>query len=83
MLKGRYIKTVIFSSINDLNSIEATVNKEVDRIRNCGGKVISIFSNNWGISPMNLIYTIVYEHEKLLSEEDLNAPRKESEGHEK
>lgn len=62
-IKTRYIKTVIFNSINDISNIESKVNETINYIKEQGGKVISIFSQNWGVSPMNLIYNIVYEHD--------------------
>lgn len=59
--KARYIKTIIFSSVNDIKSIEKTVNETVDKLKENGGKVVSIIPHSWGISPMNLLYDIVYE----------------------
>ena len=40
--KARYIKTIIFSSVNDIKSIEKTVNETVDKLKENGGKVVSI-----------------------------------------
>lgn len=59
--KARYIKTIIFSSVNDIKNIEKTVNETVDKLKENGGKVVSIIPHSWGISPMNLLYDIVYE----------------------
>lgn len=65
-IKSRYIKPVIFNSVNDVDKIEERVNVTVDEIKTAGGKIISINSQLFGISPMNLIYNIIYEREQAL-----------------
>lgn len=65
--KSRYIKPVIFNSVNDISKIENRVNKTVDEIKAAGGKIVSIVPYTYGISPMNLIYNIIYECEQALS----------------
>lgn len=65
-VKSRYIKPVIFNSVNDVDKIEERVNGTVDDIKTAGGKIISINSQLFGISPMNLIYNIIYEREQAL-----------------
>lgn len=68
--KSRYIKVVSIDSVNDICKIESLVNKNVNRIRDKGGKVVNISTQMYGISPMNLIYTIVYERESEIPEEN-------------
>lgn len=65
-VKSRYIKPVVFNSVNDVDKIEERVNGTVDIIKTAGGKIISINSQLFGISPMNLIYNIIYEREQAL-----------------
>lgn len=71
--KARYIKTVIFNSVNEISNVENSVNSTVDKIRKCGGKIVSIVPHNWGISPMNMIYDIIYEYDHALTSKDLSA----------
>lgn len=63
-VKARYIKPVIFNSLNDIDKIEARVNKAVDALTQAGGKIVSFVPVGYGLSPMTLIYNIVYESEK-------------------
>ena len=62
-MKTRYIKTVVFNSINDVGTIDETVNKAVNEVTKNGNKVVSIIANVYGLSPMCLIYSIIYEGE--------------------
>ena len=62
-MKTRYVKSVIFNSINDITSIDERVNKAVDELTVKGNKVISIIANVYGLSPMCFIYSIIYEGE--------------------
>ena len=48
--KARYIKTIIFSSVNDIKSIEKTVNETVDKLKENGGKVVYLLHNKNGRS---------------------------------
>lgn len=65
-LKARYIKPVIFNSVNDIDNIEGVVNSEIDKLRAAGGSIVSIVPHNYGISPMHLIYDIIYESDHEL-----------------
>lgn len=67
--KARYIKTVVFNSLNDVDKIEATVNGTIDRIKALDGKIISIVPQSFGISPMHLIYNLIYESDHDLTVE--------------
>lgn len=67
--KARYIKTVIFDSLNDVDKIESRVNGAIGNITKKGGKIVSLLPIEWGISPMNLIYNIIYESEKPIEED--------------
>lgn len=62
-MKTRYLKTVIFSSVNEVNTVESRVNAAINQLNKDGGKVVSITSNVYGLSPMSLIYNIIYENE--------------------
>ena len=62
-MKTRYVKSVVFNSINDITSIDERVNKAVDELTAKGDKVVSIIANVYGLSPMCLIYSIIYEGE--------------------
>lgn len=59
--KSRYLKTVIFDTTNDIKKIESRVNRTVDVLKENHAKIVSITTNIYGISPMNLIYNIIYE----------------------
>lgn len=65
-LKARYIKPVIFNSVNDIDNIEDVVNAEINKLRASGGSIVSIVPHNYGISPMHLIYDIIYESDHEL-----------------
>lgn len=74
--KARYVKPVIFNSVNDVDKIEPRVNETVDIIKAAGGKIVSINSQLFGISPMNLIYNIIYEREQALPPTELTEEEK-------
>lgn len=59
--KARYVKIVNFNSVNDIPNVEDSINQTVEHLRENGGKVVSVQINNFGISPMNLMYNIIYE----------------------
>ena len=44
-MKTRYVKSVVFNSINDITSIDERVNKAVDELTVKGNKVVSIIAN--------------------------------------
>lgn len=69
--RTRYIKTVVFNSVNQLDIIEKAVNDVTQRIHNAGGIILSITPHNFGVNPIHLIYTIVYDHDHALTEEEL------------
>ena len=60
-MRTRYIKTVIFSSVNDVGTIEEAVNKAINKLVSEGNKIVSVTTNVYGLSPMSLIYNIIYE----------------------
>lgn len=71
--ESRYLCQLIFNSVNAIQieedgktSVEKTVNAKLEEIAKKGGKVISITSHTYGISPMNLIYDIIYQAENSL-----------------
>lgn len=70
--KGRYIKTVIFNSLNDVKKIETVVNKNIEAIKTGDGTVISIVPHAFGLSPMNLIYNIIYERSMAFEDKEFN-----------
>lgn len=76
--KTRYIKTLTFDSINDVKNIEPTVNSMIDQLKEAGGKIVSIIPHKFGLSPMYLIYDIIYESESqiLIEDKNSNAPKK-------
>ena len=63
---SRFVKVIDFTYTKSAEEIENAVNDEVDKIVKNGGKVVTIFSKTFGLSPMKLIYTIVYESEKRI-----------------
>jgi hypothetical protein len=69
--RTRFIKTVIFNSVNDVDKIEGRVNNTVELIRMAGGNIVSIVPNSYGFSPANLIYNIIYESDKVLENLDV------------
>lgn len=66
-IKARYIKSIVFTSVNDIENIEEIVNGIINRIREAGGSIVSIVPHNYGISPMNMIYDVIYESERELT----------------
>lgn len=60
----RYVKPVIFNSMNDIDKIEGRVNFAADAITKAGGKIVSYVPLSFGLSPMTLIYNIIYESDK-------------------
>lgn len=65
--KARYIKAVIFNSVNDVDKVEKEVNTTIDKLRAAGGSIVSIVPHNYGISPMHMIYNIIYESDHELT----------------
>lgn len=61
--KARYVKPVIINSLNDVDKIEKRVNGVVEDVRQKGGKIVSLLPISFGLSPMTLIYNIIYESE--------------------
>lgn len=64
VVKTRYVKLVIINSLNDIDKIESRVNDTIEDIKRHGGKIVSLLPIGFGLSPMNLIYNIIYESEK-------------------
>lgn len=60
-LDTRFIKQVIFNSVNDITKMEKSVNEEILKLSKAGGKIISIIPHEYGISPVYKIYMIVYQ----------------------
>lgn len=65
--KARYVKLVICNSINDVDKVEKKVNATIDKLREAGGSIVSIVPHNYGISPMHMIYNIIYENDHELT----------------
>lgn len=63
-LDTRFIKQVIFNSVNDITKMEKIVNEEILKLSKAGGKIISIIPHDYGVSPICKIYTIVYQAEE-------------------
>lgn len=63
-VRARYVKLVVINSLNDIDKIESRVNNVVEDIKQQGGKIVSLLPIGFGLSPMNLIYNIIYESEK-------------------
>lgn len=59
-MRVRKIKTISFT-FGEIADIEGRVNAAVDELAKESKRVVSISSNNFGLSPMTLIYTIIYE----------------------
>ena len=59
--KNRFIETIVFNSSSDIKHIELLVNAVAADIEKQGGKVVCYLQQSYGISPMNLVYNIVYE----------------------
>ena len=76
MEKTRYLKTVTFNSVNDVEKIEKTVNITADKLIQAGAKIVSIIPTQFGLSPMNLIYNIIYEHDHALTGMELSGKGK-------
>ena len=62
----RFLKAVRVT-VSDVDNIENMVNKTIACICNCGGKVIAITSQTFGLSPMYLLYNIVYENDREIT----------------
>lgn len=72
-MNSRYTKILTFTANKeDIRNMEATINKTVDKITECGGKVISHYSQPFGISPMYYIHSIIYERESSIPSEKFN-----------
>lgn len=69
--RSRYLKVVVFNSTNDIGRIESTVNHMVDSLKDAHAKIVSITTNIYGISPMNLLYNIIYEADHAISDAEL------------
>jgi hypothetical protein len=59
-MKVRKVKTVSFT-FGEVSNIEERVNRAVEELAAENKKVVSITTNSFGLSPMTLIYTIIYE----------------------
>ena len=62
--RSRYLKVVVFNSTS-------TVNHTVDSLKDAHAKIVSITTNIYGISPMNLLYNIIYEADHAISDAEL------------
>ena len=69
--RSRYLKVEVFNSTNDISRIESTVNHTVDSLKDAHAKIVSITTNIYGISPMNLLYNIIYEADHAISDAEL------------
>lgn len=43
------------------NTVEKKINKEMEELQNNGGKIITTFQNCMGLSPVLLVFSIVYD----------------------
>ena len=75
--RTRFIKTIVFNSVNQIDSIENEVNAVTEKIHNAGGIILSITPHNFGVNPFNLIYNVVYDHDHALTDEELNNAKSE------
>lgn len=80
-VKTRWIKLVIFSGTKDIEinkenpkpkpEVEIITNREIAKIVKAGGKIVSIDTHNYGISPIRIVFVIIYEREYPLDAEDI------------
>lgn len=69
----RYVKIVTFDSVNDIPKMEQTVNKVIEKIKQAGGKIISIVPHTFGFSPVYKLYDIIYQADHAFTDEELDA----------
>ena len=75
-MRTRYVKVMKFT-VSDLRNMEQAVNNMVAKITEYGRKVVTIINHTFGLSPMYLIYTIVYEADApMKGAEEVNDKRK-------
>lgn len=75
-MRTRYVKVMKFT-VSDLRNMEQAVNNMVAKITEYGGKVVTIINHTFRLSPMYLIYTIVYEADApMKGAEEVNDKRK-------
>lgn len=66
--KARYVKPVMFT-VSTADNIERDLNQMIDKLTEAGGKIIAITPHTFGLSPMTLIYNIIYESDHALTKE--------------
>lgn len=67
----RWLKTISFT-LDKVDDIEEKVNEEIEKINKSGGKIVTILPpHNAGVSPIKIIYDIVYESEKPITEKEV------------
>ncbi len=52
---------VIKITVSEIGEAEKKVNDEIERLAGEGKKTVSIVTDTFGVSPMYLIYTVIYE----------------------
>lgn len=52
--------------------IDERVNNFIRNISLCGGKIVSITTERFGLSPMNMFFIIIYESEKGITNKELD-----------
>lgn len=52
---------VIKITVSEIGEAEKKVNDEIEKLDKEGKKTVSIVTDTFGVSPMYLIYTVIYE----------------------
>lgn len=52
---------VIKITVSEIGEAEKKVNDEIEKLAGEGKRVVSIVTDTFGVSPMYLIYTVIYE----------------------
>lgn len=68
-IKSRYTK-ILWFTYDQRDRIEPTLNEASARLAACGAKVVTIQNVSFGLSPMCLIYTIVYERDGAVTDKE-------------
>lgn len=52
---------IIKITVSEIGEAEKKVNDEIEKLDKEGKKTVSIVTDTFGVSPMYLIYTVIYE----------------------
>ena len=52
---------IIRITVSEIGEAEKKVNDEIEKLDKEGKKTVSIVTDTFGVSPMYLIYTVIYE----------------------